>query len=205
MTYNDTSKKPFAYSAARAIAISVCQQLQEHCEALNIAGSLRRKKSYVKDIEILVKPKMVIEHDLFGAPIGSSPCTHFVKTVLALGRVIKGKPTGRYMQIELPEGIVLDLFIPQPGDYARQYAIRTGSATYAQHVIAAGWKRLGWVGTEDGLRKQHECEEKKTPDGKSKWTCKVDSPTLPPAWETEDDFFVWLGLIGAPPPQHREM
>lgn len=179
-----------------------------YCERLNIAGSVRRGKQEVHDIEIVCQPKKVKVGmvDLFGEDTRKEEVTaDFVKTVRELGKVIKGKPDGRMMQIELknpfdgPYFIMLDLFMPQPHDYFRQYAIRTGSADYSHKVIAKGWLRLGWVGTSDGLRLESECIGNKTPEGKIKWTCVVSDPKLPPAWQSEKEFFEWLGIQFIPP------
>lgn len=178
---------------ARDKAVEICYRLNPHCDTLNIAGSIRRKKHDVKDIEIVCAVKTYEEKDLFGNLTEVKRSNEFISEVLSLGKVIKGKPSGRMMQIELKE-IVLDLFIPEPHDYFRQYAIRTGSAQYSNIIIAYGWKQKGWCGTENGLRRISECTEKRLPDGKSKWICTVNDPELPPTWESEKDFFDWLGV-----------
>lgn len=178
------------YSKAIEIAIALCYKLQPFTDKLNIAGSVRRGKTEVKDIEICVVPKMITA-DLFGDAKDSIPCPEFAAIVTNLGNVVKGKPDGRYMQIALPEGINLDLFIPQPHDYYRQYAIRTGSADYSAKIIAGGWKAIGWCGTDAGLRKIHQCSERKLPDGKSKWIPNHHAD-LPPVWESEEAFFDWI-------------
>lgn len=182
-------------SEARNIAVNTCYLLQPFCEKINIAGSIRRKQEFVKDIEIVCLPKLaaIVETDLFGASkhtFQRSP--DFINEVLKIGQVIKGKPDGKYMQIRL-DGGVLDLFIPDASDYYRQYAIRTGSAQFSQMVIATGWLKKGWCGTKDGLRLQSECEGKKGNDGKTVWKCKVKNPTLPPVWQSEEEFFEWIG------------
>lgn len=119
---------------------------------------------------------------------------------------MKGKPDGRMMQIELKNPydgvrtIMLDLFMPQPHDYYRQFAIRTGSSDYSAKVIATGWNKIGWVGTSEGLRAETECVGSKDPStGKVKWRCMAKNPTLPPAWQTEQEFFSWLGVQFVPP------
>lgn len=84
--------------------------------------------------------------------------------------------------------------MPEENDYYRQYAIRTGSADYSFKVIASAWKKKGWCGSNEGLRKMNECVETKGPDGKSKWKCVSKNPELPPAWNTEADFFKWLHI-----------
>lgn len=183
-------------SEARNIAVNTCYLLQPFCEKINIAGSIRRKKEFVKDIEIICLPKTITtsQDTLFGGGEGIEEISpDFIKTVNSLGEIIKGKATGKYVKIKLDSGVVLDLFIPEPSDYYRQYAIRTGSAQFSQMVIATGWLKKGWCGTKDGLRLQSECEGKKGNDGKTVWKCKVKNPTLPPVWQSEEEFFEWIG------------
>jgi DNA polymerase/3'-5' exonuclease PolX len=180
---------------AKEIAIALCYKLQPYCDKINIAGSIRRQKPEVKDIEIICLPKIVeLENsDLFGAVTVTKVINAgFVRVVDEIGELVKGKPGGRYMQFMLSQGIKLDLFTPEPHDYYRQFAIRTGSADYSAIVIAYGWKKLGWCGTDKGLRRQSQCTEKKGPDGKSKWICDHPNPDLPPVWESEQEFFNWI-------------
>lgn len=187
----------YPLEVAQKIAVDICYKLQPFCEKINIAGSVRRKKPEVKDIEIVCVPKMVVggQDSLFDEGTRFymvSP--DFVKVVNDLGKAAKGKPDGKYMQIELPEGVNLDLFMPDDYDYYRQYAIRTGSADYAAKVIAGGWRKIGWCGSDKGLRKMSDCVETKTPDGKSKWKCVKANAELPPVWKSEEDFFNWINV-----------
>jgi len=195
----------FNLTKARSIADAVVAQLRNHCEVINIAGSIRREKMEVKDIEIVCVPKTmkIGGKDLFGEDTRKTIVSpEFVRVVSGLGRIIKGKTDGRMMQILLPENIQLDLFMPQPIDYWRQFVIRTGSADYSKNVIATAWVKNGWVGTDDGLRLRTECEgaEQKmfdklgAPYVKMKWACIAKEPTLPPVWESEREFLQWLGV-----------
>lgn len=45
------------HSTALVIAEKIKAQLAPHCDRIEIAGSIRRKKPEVKDIEIVVIPK----------------------------------------------------------------------------------------------------------------------------------------------------
>lgn len=175
-----------AYQKAQIIQ----EKLRPFCEIINIAGSIRRMKPDVKDIEIVALPKTIEEPDgFFEAKQVRHP--DFIKTVNGLGKALKGKvETGRMVQIQIDSDIKLDLFIPQKEDYYRQYAIRTGSADYSGKTIAAGWKEKGWCGTEDGLRLVSQCKEV----SKNKWVCIVDNPTLPPVWQSEEEFFEWINI-----------
>jgi len=99
------------------------------------------------------------------------------------------------MQIILAEGIALDLFMPVDKDYYRQYAIRTGSSQYVSLHIAHTWTRLGWCGTKNlGLRRQSDCNCRITPEGKNEWTCINPNGEVPPVWQSEEEFFAWLGI-----------
>lgn len=190
---------------ASDIAVGIGYRLMPFCNRLNIAGSIRREKLEVKDIEIVCLPKMVAtgQVDLFSnEAVQEAVHGEFVRKVKSLGKVIKGQPEGRYMQIEVPleqphngvRVINLDLFMPQPDDYFRQLAIRTGSAEYSRTMIANKWLKLGWVGTADGLRLEHQCFGSRDKEGKMHWRCMVDNPKLPPVWDSERSFFEWLGV-----------
>jgi len=164
---------------SRALEVSNKYQglLSPWCEPemCRIAGSTRRKKPEVGDIELVCVPRTV-------------HLIPFVTTVRQWYKK-KGEPTGRYTKRGLYEGIDLDLFIPQKEDFIRQFVIRTGSDTYSHNVIAAAWVKKGWRGTEDGLRLEKECIQQ----GK-KWLVNVPRPQLPPIWKTEEEFFAWLGV-----------
>ena len=184
------------HSKAKEIAVATCYKLQPHCKdgKVKIVGSTRRLKPEVKDIEIIVIPKKQDIKDLFGAVIGKDVDRRFIETVNNLGEIIKGKAIGKIMQIKLPE-IMLDLFIPDYFDYYRQYAIRTGSSDYSARVIATGWKKIGWCGSDKGLRKISDCIEIKGSDGKSKWKCVNEKAELPPCWQSEEEFFEWIKVF----------
>lgn len=191
------------------IAGQVVDALAPHCDIINIAGSCRREKPEVKDIEVVALPKMVSTPDLFGESDVMARPRAFKDIVLSLGKVIKGNPYGRYIQTEMitSEGkINLDLFLPEPEDYYRQFAIRTGSAEWTARFIAGGWVKLGWCGTDQGLRMQNECHGERGPDHKMHWKCirARSEQTLPPHWKSEEEFFEWL-KIGWIPPKYREI
>jgi len=181
--------------SASDIAIKICERLQPFCSRINIAGSIRRQKPEVKDIEVVCLPRMITveQGGLFDEVLVEKKVSdNFVRVVKELGKAIKGNPGGRMMQIQLPQRISLDLFTPEETDYFRQLVIRTGSRDYVQHTIASGWKRIGWCGSDKGLRKISDCIEHKQPDGKSKWECINPMAELPPIWPDEKSFFDWL-------------
>lgn len=126
------------------IALPVVKQLAEHCEDgyCVIAGSIRRAKPEVKDIEI-VKP---FEVGLFA--------TGFALMVNQWEKV-KGEPTGRYAQRRIPlpspfergaggEGIMLDIFIANPDNFGYILMLRTGSSDWNQHTMLPRLKGNGY-------------------------------------------------------------
>lgn len=188
------------HKQAKEIAIKILKMIEPFCLKSDIVGSCRREKQEVKDIEIICVPRITPIKDLFDTEVGSQRSYPFCKAVKSLGVVLSGKiETGRYIKIALVEGINFDLFIPQTQDYERMKAIRTGSAEYSHKVIAAGWLKVGYCGTEDGLRLIKECYEKiigTYPDGREKrtWICNNPNPTLPPVWQDEVEFFRFINV-----------
>jgi len=179
---------------AELLANRLVEILQPHCIQIDIAGSIRRKSPEVGDIEIVCNPKR-IEAGLFDLDAVIPPS--FFHALSIFKRVL-GKPenkNARQFKYEIPikkgdsATVNLDLFIPQPSDYYRILAIRTGSKNFAHLKIAGGWIKKGWVGTNDGLRLEAEVEKKG-----DEWVCCVYKPELPPVWQSEKEFFDWLGL-----------
>lgn len=183
---------------ALPIALDVVGKLKPHCVRIDIAGSIRRKQSEVGDIEVVCQPKTMAVTDLFAEieePAGLQleyRTKEFRFAVHELGVIASGNTaTGRHVKVMLPQGIKLDLFIPQAHDYYRQLAIRTGPAEYSHRVLARAWTHKGWVGTRDGLRRANQCS---CDARRISWTCVEPSPTLPPAWRSEQEFYAFLGL-----------
>ena len=187
-------KSNIPYIEAKKIADGLVELLQPHCDELFIAGSIRRKKEIIGDVELVCLPKQIeiSEGDLFDVVTTKITDPAFGEAVNSLGKIVKGKYDGKYMQIELASGINLDLFMPSDFDMYRTLAVRTGSADYSFKVIATGWKRIGFCGSDVGLRKISDCEGTKTSDGKTKYKCVNPDAELPPHWKSEKEFFDWI-------------
>jgi len=201
---------------ADIIANNLLNELKPFCEPglCNIAGSVRRRKQDVKDIEIVCIPKMAIHKDLnlFGEVVAEHKIIHpeFERIIREAGTIIKGKFTGRYMQVEMRTDIEgskytvnLDLFMPQTHDYWRQFAIRTGSAEYARRFIAGAWSEKGWCGVEGDLYLKRDCYRE---SDQHPWKLRpgLTNPIRPPVWESEAEFFKWIGVQWLDP-QHRNL
>ncbi len=179
---------------AQKLAISICEKLKPHTTKLHIAGSVRRKKPNVKDIEIICRPLYIEQDsdDLFTTKKIMVISPEFTTIVESLGQIQKGNTHGRYVKIFLHEKEQLDLFIPVEEDFYRQYAVRTGPAEYSHKVIASGWLKKGWVGSDLGLRQKKDCVPHEQPGGKVSWECVRNKNSRPPVWDSEESFFQWL-------------
>lgn len=137
------------YSEAMAIAKQKLEMIAPHCERCEIAGSLRRRKSEVKDIEILAIPKPY-ERGLLESGLASV----VNKWEKVKGDMIYGKV--KYTQRILPEGIKLDLFFANEDNWGLLYATRTGSADFSYKTLARGWVKQGYRGVDGYLTRDGE-------------------------------------------------
>ena len=129
------------YDNAIVIANDTMAELAPYCERIEIAGSIRRKKDEVGDIEIVAIPKPY-EIDMFEDGL-AAVVNQWEKVK---GNMQYGKC--KYTQRILPAGIKLDLFFAEPGNWGLIYAIRTGSAEYSHKVLASGWVKRGYKSIE---------------------------------------------------------
>ena len=133
-------------SEAFHIAQGKLELLRPHCERIEIAGSIRRERREVKDLDIVCTPEL---------KEGTTQRTiQFISRVFEFGKIIKGTPrVGKQVQIRLPEGINLELWMCRPENWGYILAIRTGSAEYSHRVLAARWVMAGYVGGNGMLTK----------------------------------------------------
>lgn len=129
------------FKQANNIAQSIKSQLEPHCFRIEIAGSIRREKAIVKDIEIVAIPK----------PYQVGLFESGVATVVNQWKKVKGELPCRYTQRILPEGIKLDLFFATRINWGLILAIRTGSAEYSHNVLAVNWVIRGYKSIDGNL------------------------------------------------------
>jgi DNA polymerase/3'-5' exonuclease PolX len=137
-------EKKWNYEEALRIAERVLDEIKPHAYRAEIAGSIRRKKPLVGDIEIVCIPKPY-EWGLLAD--GLALVVNQWKMVK--GKMIYGKV--KYTQRILPEGIKLDLFFCEPENWGLTYAVRTGSAGYSYSTLACGWSRAGYTSKDNYL------------------------------------------------------
>jgi len=98
---------------ARAIADDIVSQLQPFCSRIQIAGSIRRQKPTVRDIDLVAIPSN--QGQLLGA-------------LQQLGRIKMGG--GKIIRVGMgfTKGIDLDFYVATNETWATLFLIRTGSA-----------------------------------------------------------------------------
>jgi DNA polymerase/3'-5' exonuclease PolX len=137
------------YSLADALerAEWICDLLAHHCTRIEIAGSIRRKKPEVGDIEIVCIPK----------PYQTGLFEDGFAAVVNQWKKVKGEPEYgkmKYTQRILPSGIKLDLFVAHPDNFGLLMGIRTGSAEFSKKILADGWVKAGYNGVNGFLVKR---------------------------------------------------
>jgi DNA polymerase/3'-5' exonuclease PolX len=128
---------------ARKIADEIIESLRPYCERIEVAGSIRRGKREVKDIELVCEPRGVIDTgDLFGGRKIRPP--QFVEIVDSYKWLKGDARDGKYFQRLHPSGIVIDIFTATLKNWGLIYAIRTGSSAFSHQVLAKGWVKAGY-------------------------------------------------------------
>ena len=140
----------FSLIEAKKIAEDILEQLKPHCERIEIAGSIRRNKSDIGDIDLVCIPKKY-ETGLFSTGI-ATVLDNFEKVK---GDLIYGQ-TRNAIRIH-PKGITLDCYFCESDNYGLIKTIRTGSENFNRAVLvpainSAGYKcKDGYLTFEDEI------------------------------------------------------
>lgn len=121
---------------AEKVAAAVIKQLSPHCQCIEVAGSIRRHKAWVNDIDLVLIP-----NDLWDIH------TELVK--LGDGQL---KMAGKKIMRVMVGDIQVDVYIADGETWATLLLIRTGSAQNNIRLCSLAKKR-GWhlAASGDGL------------------------------------------------------
>jgi DNA polymerase (family X) len=145
-------------AAAQAVAAEIASYLRPHCSRLEIAGSIRRKRETVGDVEIVFVSnphgaQPAGPNDLFadertqGFPAADSAIA-MLERIHILGRRKNAKgvetfgPKNKYM-VHLASGIPVDLFATTEECWHNYLVCRTGPAEHNVGICMAA-RRRGW-------------------------------------------------------------
>ena len=130
-------KKPHAHMIR--IAERIQESLAPACErGPEIAGSLRRQKAEIGDIELIAVPRPCL--DLFGQPAEITEVDLLLMQWLGEGKIAISKSGEKYKQFEVigSQGTryQVDLFLqPDPATWGVNMMIRTGSAEFSRRMV----------------------------------------------------------------------
>lgn len=122
---------------AKSIAAEVIKRLSPYCQKIETAGSIRRRKPFPRDIDIVLIP--------------SDPW-NLEGEVLALSRPFQPKLSGEKLKRFDYRGAQIDLYFASPETWATLLLIRTGSTENNVRLCSLA-KKKGWhlAASGDGL------------------------------------------------------
>lgn len=119
------------------IAAEVIKRLSPYCQKIEVAGSIRRQKTFPHDIDIVLIP---------------SDAWNLEAEVLALARPFQPKMSGEKLKRFDYNGAQIDLYYASPKTWATLLLIRTGSKENNIRLCTLAQKK-GWhlAASGDGL------------------------------------------------------
>lgn len=182
-----SSGKRYHPEIGLVISEAVIDLIKETCERVEVAGSLRRGKSDVGDVEIVCIPKVHrLQQNFFGGSDGPMKTPLYDKLMTAdwlSPRTIDNKPQAmgkRFLALyDNKVGIPVDIFVVlPPAQWGVIMTIRTGSAEFNKKLLLTARRR--------NLR----CEDGQLVSG----TKVIQTPT-------EESFFKAVGVSWVAPQQ----
>lgn len=147
-------KTKFQRAAAIRVAKELCDILRPVTDRLIVAGSLRRRRREVGDVEILYVPKRAPGQkiDMFAPPIPLNLADAALQSLLDSGLLTKrvnskgaemwgGK---NKLALHASSGIPVDLFSTEPDFWFNYLVCRTGGAENNRQIAMAA-NRKGWT------------------------------------------------------------
>lgn len=129
-------KKNISYQEGIEIANKYIEMFSPYCVdgKCVVAGSLRRKKEDIGDIELCMYPKSQVQLDIFGEAVGVVyPLHNFILSHFKDYHYIRSGERLKSIQLEQTQ---LDLFIIfPPAQWGYRLAITTGPAEYSKWLV----------------------------------------------------------------------
>lgn len=140
----------YQYAVAMRVAENICESLRPLCENIIIAGSLRRRKPDVGDIEILYVARIENRPDGLFDTRNFNPVDELLEIALREGNLCK-RPNVRghftwgeknKLAVHLPSSIPVDFFATTKENWWCSLVIRTGGKE-TNLKLTTGAQRLG--------------------------------------------------------------
>ena len=150
-----TEKQRFPLGVAKAVAHDLRVMLEPFVSQIDIAGSIRRERQDVGDIELLYIPNTAIETDMFGNVTKQHDNIDSVLEIyLRDGSMVRRKNSaGHYIGygkdnkylVHQFSGIPLDIFATDAENWGMAMVVRTGPADFNKRLMAR-FQQLGMRG-----------------------------------------------------------
>ena len=153
----------YPLAEAEKVAGEIVELLRPSCERIEIAGSIRRQKTSVKDIEIVYVPKVNFERDLFMVftcieTILADKKIRSLEDQFIISRRWLSSGRGAYgrcnkLMVHCRSGIPVDLFATTEESWFNYLVCRTGPAELNKQIcMEAMWRGFGWMPYGCGFR-----------------------------------------------------
>ena len=131
------ARDKMALEWAQKLADAVVKRLSPHCQKIEVAGSIRRRKPWVNDVDIVLIP---------------SDAWNLEGEVLALARPFQPKMSGEKLKRFDYNGAQVDVYYATPETWSTLLLIRTGSKENNIRLCSLA-KKMGWhlAASGDGL------------------------------------------------------
>jgi DNA polymerase/3'-5' exonuclease PolX len=162
---------------AQIVADWFRQEWMPHCDQIEIAGSIRRQKGEVKDIELVALPKYHV--NLFGEPGNDDMLLPAVRDLMSDARLVWRRKDGspvydrtlneqvskitwgrKYLSLyDRKTDIPLDLFISRPpSNYWWLFVIRTGPAKFSKDLMVR-LKKMGLYSDKGAIYRPNKTKD----------------------------------------------
>lgn len=179
------AEKKLPLEQAVKTAVALRDRFAPACHRVEIAGSVRRRRPAVNDLEIVAIPRML--PDLFGGDYGSA-LDVVLRECCTDGTLRYLKGGNRYRQFWISAvDAKLDLFLCRPEHWGVIFTQRTGSADFT-HQLMTPRSRYTSTGRPGLLPSNFRVRRCRVWDGDQY----LDTPE-------ERDFFAAIGLPWVPP------
>lgn len=145
---SDNIKRPF--SDVFPVARHIADTLAPFCQRIEMAGSLRRERPFIGDIELVAIPHY--QTDLTGQTRPDIPTELDRFLATKLGNKLS-KNGAKYKSFAYGK-LKVDLFLTVPANWGNIFTIRTGSGDFSKWLV----RSVGWGGAMPlGMRQKDGC------------------------------------------------
>lgn len=179
---------------AQRCAERLVDWIRPHCERVEIAGSIRRQRPEVLDVDLVVLPKMEVEKDLYGHPIRCRNLTWLEIDGRAKRDGWAVIRAGAELVTVVNAGVQVDFFLAAEDTWGTVLILRTGSRDHNVWLSRLAEQRGGRWHPQSGLhinRKVYGATEEGV------YAALGFSRPIPPT-EREADRLPMAGLVRSP-------